>query len=519
MRATIPSRSIVLSLFAAVVLVCASSSCWAQESKKPRRRRRPVPQQTQPVKPADTAPTEKETPAETPAKDTQQPSPASPSTPPITTPAVSSPAVVNTLLEPLEPSPFLVESNPQRWTLTADYDISATQFYTMIDKTPVPSHDQWTFDTVTFVFPVVPRSASSILEVFGHGEHQLPAVKGKVTFDGSTVASKAELITQGIGGGPLPSGTWRAQWKVPPPKKGSWTPRNIRFEVSTSLVSYDTTFDEKAASQIDWPTGPWPVEAQSTFEPQMFVEMDPTGKGYDMRPVKALLKKWTRGKDPKTLKPVVLAKYLAGQVVNHSQINGEGLAYDQTGAWQGFLTPGAANLARTGMGTKLDLPCLLVALYRQVGLPARLVIGYDNEGQPGEKIYLKAEGSDATWRVWAEFALYDEVNQTFSWIPVDVTAMRLQQSQLPRDYLNKPLNYFGTNDEFDHVAPIAFHFHPPTTVRAYGSPSLWGWFVTPAPPGRAAQRVKFTLTNTSTGGRNTSHLPEPIKDGSTSRSN
>jgi len=75
------------------------------------------------------------------------------------------------------------------------------------------------------------------------------------------------------------------------------------------------------------------------------------------------------------------------------------------------------------------------------------------------------------------------------WVPVDVVRMRRSGSRA------KPIDqkwpYFGEHDELDRVIPFAFQFHPPTTVVAHGSPAFWGWLVTPKPPDRVLQTVRF----------------------------
>jgi hypothetical protein len=411
----------------------------------------------------------------------------------------------------LLPSPFLQRIQPKRWTVTAHMNIGASEWLEATEDGVIPKHDTWEFDAATLVYPLLGETASSILEVRGPADNEIPAVAGKVEFGDILVGDEVTVLKQGIGGGPLPSGTWRAQWQVRPSPAGSYTTREMEFEVAISQTCYQTKWvDEKAANLVEWPTGEWPPDAAATFQPQMFVDYDLQFRGYDMSPVTALLGSWAEGRTieemRKQSKPVVLAKWLAGQTLEHVQVNGEGLTFDRTGLWQGFDTPGAANAATNGRGTELDLPCLLVAIYRAVGLPARLVIGLD-EKREGKQVYLdKREGGSAV-RVWVEFALYDEANRTFGWIPVDITAMRHAQSRLPKNYLDNPVKYFGTHDELDRVAPLAFHFHPPTTVRSYGSPALWGWFVTPTPPGRATQTVRFNMTSTPRGGSDPSHLP------------
>ncbi len=406
----------------------------------------------------------------------------------------------------LEPSPFIERVRPQRWTLNTMIFIGTAEWTNRIDGQAVPANDVWEFNAATLVFPVLAESASSILEVSDVDGKEVPAVSGRVEFDDRFITDKVSIVKQGIGGGLLPCGTWRAQWQVEPPPRGVYSPREMELHVKTSLVSYEIKFDEAGAKQLDWPKGEWPAEAMATFQPQMLVDFDAFGRGYNMAPVVKLLKQWTGNKDPKSVKPVVLAKYLAGQVAELVQPNGEGLAFDKTGHLEGFNPVGPIQTILKGQGTEIDLPILLVAMYRAAGLPARIVIGFDEQGE-SENVYLKQTRTGGEIRVWVEFALYDEDNATFGWVPVDVTALRESSSKMPPNFLDRPTNFFGNHDELDTVVPMAFHFHPPTTVRSYGSPALWGWFVTPTPPGRATQRISFSLSNSSRGGPNETYLP------------
>ena len=429
--------------------------------------------------------------------------PAAPQAQPGQTPALQA-------AEELDPSPFIKRTKPKRWTLETMVFIGTSEWTEIIDGQAIPANDVWEFNAATLVFPVVAETASSILEVRGIGDEVVPAVSGQVEFDDRLMTNEVSIVTQAIGGGLLPCGTWRAQWQIEPPARGAYAPREVELHVKSSLVSHEIEFDELNARAIDWPQGEWPPEAAATFEPQMLVDFDAQGRRYDMSSVVKLLKQWTNNKDPKSIKPVVLAKFLAGQVAELVQPNGEGLAFDKTGMLQGFSPVGPSEAILKGQGTEIDLPILLVAMYRAAGLPARIVIGYDEQGA-GKSVYLKQSDGDGEIRVWVEFALYDEANKTFGWVPVDVTALRSASSRMPPNFLDRPVKFFGTHDELDRVAPIAFQFHPPTTVRSYGSPALWGWFVTPTPPGRAAQRVSFSLTSSPNGGRDQSRLPDGKK--------
>jgi hypothetical protein len=72
-----------------------------------------------------------------------------------------------------------------------------------------------------------------------------------------------------------------------------------------------------------------------------------------------------------------------------------------------------------------------------------------------------------------------------------VQIFKSEKSKLRGQYWEKPIKYFGTHDELDQVIPFAFHYHPPTSVRSYGSPGFWGWMGIPDTPIRAQQGLRF----------------------------
>jgi hypothetical protein len=123
------------------------------------------------------------------------------------------------------------------------------------------------------------------------------------------------------------------------------------------------------------------------------------------------------------------------------------------------------------------------------------VIAWDT-GDHDDKSFLE-RSETARLRAWTEFYLYDEKGRSGNWVPVDV--LRLRKSSSRAGKLDQAWKYFGTHDELNSVIPFAHQFHPPTTVRAYGSPGFWGWLVTPKPPDRARQTLSFTASSTAKG--------------------
>jgi hypothetical protein len=139
--------------------------------------------------------------------------------------------------------------------------------------------------------------------------------------------------------------------------------------------------------------------------------------------------------------------------------------------------------------------CLLVAAYRQAGLPARCVIGYDTGGGGGkDDRFLSKKGSQSL-RTWAEFALIDPTKPEPIWVPVDVVRIRKSSSRPPP--VERKWMYFGDHKEMDGLIPFAYQFFPPSKgVVSHGSPAFYGWMVTPEPPKNVIQALRFDAITT-----------------------
>lgn len=362
----------------------------------------------------------------------------------------------------------------------------------------MPTIERFEFATTTMVWPIVPRSASSELALVTRpGEPpRLESLRFTVDDRDATVLREFEheILTSDAGGGQYHSGTWLAALKL---GRGI-NAREVEFEVVIPSKSWETEFDERAARAIGWPDGPWPAEAASTLRPMNFVEIGPDGRRYEDAVVRALLTQWTSGRDPREVAPVVLAKWIAGQVMQHVQISGSGLASTRMGQLSGVALQQPNETARLGRGSEFDMVVLLAAVYRMAGLPARIVVGYDTQASSrrNDRFLDPGRGSSGELCAWVEFCLYDEASNTINWVPVDIVRLRGQGNRLPDNYVDRPMRFFGTHDRLDDVIPFAFHFFPPTTVRAYGAPGFWGWFVTPTAPDRAWQSLSIRASTT-----------------------
>ncbi len=334
--------------------------------------------------------------------------------------------------------------------------------------------DTFKFDSAAFVFPAIKQTASSANQVTGElflGDQKTGAM----------------MV-------PLPEayacGTTLARWDAK-----DWTGQEAGLKIKIQARCSSTEMDEAAAMKLAWPAN-WTKTLQSCFEPQMFVDVGPD-KAYDMKPVKDLVQRWMRGKDPKTQSPVMVAKVLASEVARFVQVNGSGMAVGRTGEFQGLLVQGAAETAKKGRGSPYDVVALLVAVFREAGLPARIVIGWDSgrsEEKQGDEGFLntKRGRGKEEMHAWVELGLLD-TDAKEVWIPVDVLKLKKEGSKLPA--FDKPWPYFGNHQELDGIIPFAFQYFPPTTVRAYGSPGFWGWLVMPAPPESAEQVIRFNASS------------------------
>jgi len=344
------------------------------------------------------------------------------------------------------------------WTLKIDVTCTA---YTEKDSKGMPNVHDLDFTSATIVFPVLDTTASS--------RTYKQIVKGEVTFNDRPV--ETELSYQDK----YPAGTRLAKWDMK-----QQNGREMRLQVDIPMTCWETKFDEATASKLPWPAG-WSPEAMSTFLDRQALGRNREGVevvliDHTCEAVKDALSKLTNGKDPKTVAPVALAKYIAGELVEKLQPSGNGVSYLKNSGFEGFDLIGAERTILEGRGTEHDVACALAAVYRAAGLPARLVIGYDISDKKGDdKNFLeKKSGGQPKFRTWVEFCLRDDDSQVEMWIPVDINRQRKISSKTPRNW-----RFFGDNEDLDTVLPISHQFHPPTSVVAHGAPCFWGWITVP----------------------------------------
>lgn len=259
---------------------------------------------------------------------------------------------------------------------------------------------------------------------------------------------------------------------------------NLTLRVEVPMTCWETRVDEKRASVVRWPAGGWEPVIEACLKPQTLVESDSAE-------VRELTARWMKeapgGADPRNTPPYMLAKYLAGRVVNWYQPTGHSAASTRyrggiTGSVyganvEGYEALGAAEAARTGRGPVLDQANLLVAVYRAAGLPARLVIGVDQRAMAKQADGGQVGPVAPVVRAWAEFYLPGTKTSEGEWIPVDVSRQREFSSRAPG--LGQVWRYFGHNEELDVTVPVSFHWLPPVPCSNMGAPALWGWIPQP----------------------------------------
>ncbi len=342
------------------------------------------------------------------------------------------------------------------------------------------------FTRLAIVFPALERTAGS--------ESKIRAISGMLSFGRETV-SEEPVLMEGLYHSGVKLVRFEAGDAATPQH-----PRVVELQLEIPVACSKTTFDDEAAMKLDWPKGPWPVVAASTFQPQMFVDVGLDDRGataaYDDKEIKALIGRalaMAKATDPKSIRPVKLAKVLARQICEEIQPSGMGQGYRHaTGELAGIDVRPALETLTKRKGSEHDITALAAWTFRKAGLPTRTVFGFDATSKLGDQSGIFSDpGGQKRVRSWIEFCLYDEEKNTINWIPVDIPAMRKAGSR-PRS-LDAPVRCLGTHEDLRAIVPFALHFHPPTDVIAYQVPGFWGWYVTPQAPANALQAITFLV--------------------------
>lgn len=392
--------------------------------------------------------------------------------------------------KPVEPGPYLKRERNKDWILQNRVRIQSDDSNVVPLGSVLPRVTPIEFKTVTMFYPLVASTASSVVDE--------KKVSAKLSIDNREVASLSGQRLPIILGAHSGSALAKIEYTT---EKDTEAARQFVLQIDIPTQSARTVFDETAAMEVGWPTGDFPPAAMSTFEPQLFIDQDPFGP-YDLAPVRERLQRWLSAEkitDPKSVPPVRLAKILAGKVVGDIQPSGKRQNSARTGELEGLEFRPPAQVLREGRGADHEIAALLTLVYRQVGLPARVVIAYEGDVAGSVGGVLDRKTSSASLRYWVEFCLYDEVNNTVNWIPVDVYRIRKVSSRTQP--VDKTWRFFGTHDELEELIPFAVTFHPSAgTVKAYGSPGFWGWIIQPKTPEAAYQMLSFSASRPSKSG-------------------
>ncbi|MGP1272572.1 MAG: transglutaminase domain-containing protein [Phycisphaerales bacterium] len=414
--------------------------------------------------------------------------------------------------------PYIERSEPRDWLVRAHIALTpATETTEPNARPPGPTMTDAQSDDVTMsprfdieqatvFWPVAARAAS--YEV--HRE----SVTGTIRFSGAEVPGKMTLVDDLGGGEPLHSNAAYAQWTFGPLSDVTAT---ASITIEQTLRCWNTSFDEQAARAVEWPRGDWPTEAASTFDGMLYINGTITPTDRPGR-VEELVRRFTGGK-PRSQPPVVLAKWIAGELAKAFQVSGAPTVPDivpgtprqsaqSVGAIGAVNTIGALEASQRLKGSAVDLALLLTACYRQAGLPARIVLGVVVEPEAvGGEAFRAADRPEPGLYCWVEFALYDEQQHSpedaLTWVPVDIVSMAA--GNVGRRAFDQPWPGFGSSETLSMAVPLAYHLHPHQMgALSYGLsprrqplPSLWGWNVAPRAPLAVRQALTISVTSPS----------------------
>jgi transglutaminase-like putative cysteine protease len=401
-----------------------------------------------------------------------------------------------------EPGPYIKRSNEREWLTKVNIEVSDRDYgvsgsRALSPNTPTIEQALGAFDTFFFYFPVVGLASNASLKRIETSSISLGRDDTFITADlkddkvtSRNGSPKFQLIKEleTRPGTPMPAGAWLTRWAVLEPS----TMNRVKFEIRTVTECSNTELDWDAAGKVAWPTSGWPLQAAAALQSQLYIDYitDPkTGnpKPFDFEPMKRLIDRVTSGK-PKSVPPLTMARQLAAEIVPKFNLNGDPYKRGPDGNKQivGFKPQPVDESMRTMRGNELDLSILLVAMYREAGIPARLVVGLQTEEDDNRK---KSSNEDKP-RAWLEFCLYDEPKNTVTWVPVDPYRMKRRSSAVPA--LDKPWPYFGDHNEMRNLVPLATQLLPASVnAVSYGDPTLWGWNISPQPP--ASNFTRMTI--------------------------
>ena len=245
--------------------------------------------------------------------------------------------------------------------------------------------------------------------------------------------------------------------------------QTLRWKITYRTKVFSAKINDAGAAKLTWPRE-WPEEVQDGLKPQFLIESND--------PVFAkAVEEVTKGK-LRSVPPYLAAKELVRYCIQNFQVTGSANRRGMEGVLRWMEVAGASKAAAAGRGTPHDLVCVCVATLRAAGIPARPVIGVQ-ENERGLNEFVS----------WAEFYL-----QEAGWIPFDPDEMSGKGVRHLK--IDQPWPEFGTMDDLNRRIPLAFTFVPPST-QAPGGPAVWGW--DPRPGGDPGAEPSVMLSTISRG--------------------
>lgn len=194
---------------------------------------------------------------------------------------------------------------------------------------------------------------------------------------------------------------------------GLFAHMEIRYRSTSRRVKLDADL----AGRVGWPAT-WPPEAMGAFEPQPYLDFDfdlRTGERVDLDPddldeIARNILKSGGFESPKQLSPLALARGVAEAVIPALQPSGRAQLFATTsfqngggdaafiapspggdvpqitGISAGFYVRDAVSILDSGRANDAERAVALAAIYRKLGLPARVMIAYQAQEDLKEKL-------------------------------------------------------------------------------------------------------------------------------------
>ncbi len=313
-----------------------------------------------------------------------------------------------------------------------------------------------------------------------------------------------------------------------------------RIELESELVARRVKPNVQAILAAPWWDDDLPEDAAEVMTPQVFLERGVDRRSTQVRDLRTLeldqraraFMEAARIRQPRDVTPGKLAFEVAGEVLRAVRLRGEGIAreslplpcgvsniIDPTPSpapsnvrWMeftGFETRDALTVLRDGQGNRIERALALAAVLRQLGIPARFVLGFDADRGDGDDDAPRMNASrrrEPSLRPWVEFALIDEAKGLTHWIPIDPGG-------------GAGLWRFGFLDNGENRVPIATClWHPQTEAVGLVQPcysiepeaGLWGFWSVGSDYTGIVQKLSLSITEPSTNEvRRGSRRPRP----------